>query len=81
MNLSIKQQVYNTLCNHENCTSGGVANLLNVPRFTVLRALSELVKEGLVKVQKGRIHDGWPEPRWRSYKLKKEKYSPIQLFE
>lgn len=80
-NLSIKEQVFNTVCNHKNCTSGGIAHILNVPRFSVLRALRELINDGTVRQQKGRIVDGWPEPKFRSYKLVKEKYSPINLFE
>jgi predicted ArsR family transcriptional regulator len=78
--MTIKYQVLRTLCNHRNCTSGGIAHILNVPRFKVLRALKELVNEGEVRVQRGRVEDGVPDKRWRSYKLAKEKYVPIEIF-
>lgn len=81
VDLSVKEQVFNVLCNHKNCTSGGIANILNVRTFSVLRALSELIKEGEIKQQRGRVVDGYPDPRFRSYKMIKEKYTSIKLFD
>jgi transcription initiation factor IIE alpha subunit len=78
--MDLKTRVYNTLCNHKNCTSGGIAHLLNVPRYSVLRALSELVREKSVRVQKGKTEGDFHDPRFRSYKLAKPKYEPIKLF-
>ncbi len=83
MSLSIKDQVLNTIYNHKNCTSGGVSNILNIPRFAVLRALSELIKDGLIKQQKGRVDESHPKgynSKFRSYKLAKPKYTPLTLF-
>jgi transcription initiation factor IIE alpha subunit len=79
--MDLKTKVYNTLCNHRNCTSSGIAHLLNVPRYSVLRVLSELIRENSVRMQKGGTEDGLTDPRFRSYKLAKPKYEPIKLFE
>lgn len=80
--MTIKEMVYNTLCNHKNCTSGWIANILNIHRYSVLRALSELIKEGSVRQQKGQhLKDEMHNYKFRSYKLVKTKYTPIKLFE
>ncbi len=79
--MNIHDQVLKTLKNHKLCTSGGVAHLLNVPRFTVLRAMSDLIKSGDVRQQKGRVVDGWPEPKYRGYKLGKTMFTQQALFE
>lgn len=79
--MTIKERVLVALKNHKNCTSYGIANLLNVRRFSVLRALSELTTEGVVRVQRGRTVDGYPEPRWRSCKLAKEMFTQIEIFQ
>lgn len=78
--MSVKEKVYVALCNHSKATSYGIANLICERRYAVLRALSELIKDGTVKKQKGRIVDGWPEPRFRCYKLAKTKHKQLDLF-
>lgn len=78
--MTIKEQVLRTIQNHKNCTSGGIAQIINCKRITVLRALSELIKDGEIRQQKGRVLDGDPDPRFRSYKLARTKYSQPSLF-